>query len=222
MRVKNVSGQTQIWAGQCIENQAYYDIQASELSIWRATDKVIEDITSMNLLVGDDLSYKSTPNEAIAFFLGTLIETAVEQTPPFASKKIKVNGQLKSLFKRVHGINATIASGQTVNIDFTIPYSHVKFTGAEVFGCALGDTLNFTVHDDENNSISGAPTSSPGYPHYLLNQFGFNVEMPNDKYANTSDYDADLYSGMIIRCSYTNNGQNSKYISLNLWLHQVV
>ena len=81
--------------------------------------------------------------------------------------------------------------------------------------------LNYYILDDVNNTYSGAPTTNPGYPYYQLNQFGFNVEMPNENYKNTSNYDADLYYGMIVRCQYTNNGSTEKYVSSNLWLHEV-
>lgn len=140
----------------------------------------------------------------------------VNTAPPFAAKKIVVNGVEKSLFKRVHGANATITANSTADIDFVVPYAHAKFTGANIFGNTLGDTLDFTVHDDASNTYSGAPGSN-----YKLNQFGYDVEMPGEPYENTSDYDADLYYGMVIRCSYTNNTNASAYIAMNVWLHEV-
>jgi hypothetical protein len=147
-------------------------------------------------------NYKSLGNKKI---------TSTAQ--PFAAKTLP-NG--KKLYKRVHGVNATIVAGQTTNIDFIVPYNTCKFSGAEIFGCDLGDTINYYVLDTTNNTYSGAPGSN-----YQLNQFGFNVEMPSGEYENTSNYDADLYLGMVVRCQYTNNGQSTKYISSNLWLHEV-
>jgi len=153
----------------------------------------------------------------------------VDQSPPFASKKILVNGVTKSLFKRVHGVSETIVAGATTSIDFVVPYLAAKFTGANIFGSDLGDTLDFKVMDNATNDYSGAPTSPlpDYYPNYQLNQFGFDVEMPNGAipnggvYENTSNYDADLYPGMIIRCEYTNNGATDKKIAMNVWLHEV-
>jgi hypothetical protein len=152
---------------------------------------------------------------------GEASKVEVDSSPPFASKKIIVNGVEKSLFKRVHGVSASIGSSTTVDIDFTVPYPVAKFTGAEIFNTDNGDTLDFTVHDDASNTYSGAPTSSPGYPNYLLNQFGFDVCMPSDRYKNTSNYDADLYQNMIVRCSYTNNTGSTKTVCMNVWLHEV-
>ena len=143
-------------------------------------------------------------------------EVKVESQIPFASKKIKVGGVEKSLFKRVHGVELSIADGQTGNIDFVVPHPQTKFTGAEIFGTDLGDEVDFTVHDDASNTYSGAPGSN-----YQLNQFGFNVKMPPDRYKNTSNYDADLYYGMIVRCAYTNNSGATKTVYMNVWLHEV-
>jgi len=145
------------------------------------------------------------------------LDVEVESEPPFAAKTIKVNGVTKKLFKRVHGVaSSTIAGGATVNIDFVVPHAHCKFTGAEIMNTDIGDTLNYLILDDASNTYSGAPGS-----HYQLNQFGFNVQMPQTYYANTSDYDADLYQGMIVRCEYTNNSGSAKVITSNLWLHEV-
>lgn len=148
-------------------------------------------------------------------------KVATKEAPPFAEKTILVNGVTKKIYKRIHGTSATVGAGATVDIDFTVPHAHCKFTGAEIINCDIGDEVDYTVHDTSTNTYSGAPTTSPGYPNYLLNQFGFNVKMPEKYYANTSEYDADVYQNMIIRCSYTNNTGSSKTIYTNVWLHEV-
>lgn len=130
---------------------------------------------------------------------------------PFASKKIESG----SLFKRVHGVSSqSIPAGQTANVDFVIPYPTAKFSGAEIFGTSLGDSVNFKVLDDGNGTFSGTPNAP-------LNQFGFGVKMKDGDYKNTSEYDADMYAGMILRCEYTNNSANAKVIYMNLELHEV-
>lgn len=145
----------------------------------------------------------------------------IQKATPFAAKTLSINGATKKIFKRVHGIhNPSVSAGQTVNIELIIPYAWVKFTGAEIFGCELGDIVNFTVHDTVNNDISGLDPQIYG-ANVQLNKFGYDVIMPNDKYANTSEYDADLYQNMIIRCTYTNNGASAKYIGINVWLHEI-
>ena len=137
---------------------------------------------------------------------------------PFASKHIVENGITKSLFKRVHGVSIDIPAGSTGFLEFTIPYAKSKFTGANIFGADLEDTVDFFVLDTVTNTYSGAPGSF-----YVLNQFGFDVEMPpGGVYENTSNYDADLYPNMVVSCAFKNNGASSKYISMNLWIHEVV
>ena len=139
------------------------------------------------------------------------------KTMPFSSNTITVDGETKGLYKRVHGVNVVIPAGQTGYLDFVSPYSATKFTGAEIFGGVIGDSLDFFVLDSVNNDYSGAPGS-----HYILNQFGFDVQMcPGGKYANTSNYDADIYYGMVINCAFKNNGTEDKIIAMNVWLHEV-
>lgn len=70
MRVKNNKQTEDSWCGQIIEPQAEYDIQHTELSTWQSTDKVIQDITSLDLLIGDGTTYKQTSAEAVAYLLG--------------------------------------------------------------------------------------------------------------------------------------------------------
>lgn len=70
MRVKNDSGSNQTWVGQTINNQATYDIQASELHLWQADSKVLTDLGNLDLLIGDGTTYKSTSAEAINYLLG--------------------------------------------------------------------------------------------------------------------------------------------------------
>lgn len=144
----------------------------------------------------------------------------LQKNAPFAAKVLIVNGVVKKLYKRVHGITQLVPTGQTVNIDLVVPYAWCKFTGAEIFNTEFKDSVNFSVHDTANNDISGLDAGTYG-ANFMLNQFGFNVIMPESEYRNTSDYDADLYQNMIIRCSYTNNGQSDKTIGMNVWLHEV-
>lgn len=168
--------------------------------------------------------YRYNETDSTFYDVGTkkeVVHPTAQLLNPFASKKIIINGEEKSLFKRVHGVGLDIAAGSTGNIDFTVPYAFCKFTGANVFGSDIGDTLNFKVLDDATNTISGLDVGTYG-ANFMLNQFGFNVEMPpGGVYENNSNYDADLYLGMILRCEYTNNGSATKHIGMNPWLHEV-
>tara|TARA_Y100000310_G_scaffold243676_1_gene248248 strand:- start:19900 stop:20550 length:651 start_codon:yes stop_codon:yes gene_type:complete len=136
---------------------------------------------------------------------------------PFDSK-ILATGE--SLFKRVHGISKTIPANTTDDIDFVIPYPKAKFSGAEIFGNTHGNEVDFTVHDTDNNDLSGVDVT-PETTNFKLNQFGFGVKIPDGPYSSTSNYDADLYGGMILRCTYKNNSNEEKVILVNYELHEV-
>lgn len=218
--IKNVSGGDKTYLGQLISNNTYYQIQPSEDSAWSNDSTLITDISSGDVLVAKDDTGNNDitdVNAAINYLKNNITQSVeIESETPFAAKQIKVNGVTKKLYKRVHGCNVSVPANSTANLDFVVNYAHAKFTGAEIFGTDLGDTVDFLILDDVNNTYSGAPGS-----YYTLNQFGFDVEMPQERYANTSDYDADLYANITIRCAYTNNTGSAKNISINVWLHEV-
>jgi hypothetical protein len=189
----------------------YISLSGDALSIYFKDDLTSGDETLLDQIV-DDHENVALPTEASA--------VAIDYLPAFAAKTLTVDGVTKKLFKRVHGTHATIPANSTANIDFTVPYATAKFSGAELIGCAIGDVLDYTVHDTATNTYSQAPVGVVG-ANYQLNKFGYAVELPDGYYSNTSNYDADIYSGMIIRCTYTNNGNAAKYIAMNVWLHEV-
>lgn len=71
MRVKNTKQTTDVWVGQTIASMAEYDIQAVELFKWQGDNKVISDLSSGDLLIGDGTAYKSGAANAVNFLLGS-------------------------------------------------------------------------------------------------------------------------------------------------------
>ena len=136
----------------------------------------------------------------------------------FASKAVAEG----KLFKRVHGANTTIVAGATGYVELIIPYPTCKFSGAEIIGADIKDTVDFFVLDNDTNTYSQEPVQTYG-PNFVLNQFGFDVEMypAGLVYSNVSNYDADLFQTMQLLCAYKNNGNAEKYIALNFELHEV-
>lgn len=213
---KNTTGSDITIGGVTVSANSNYTLQAADFPIWASSDTLVTKIGDGSIVINDgvsDLGASDGLSLVKGFFPSKI---GVNEEPPFAAKKIVVNGVEKNLFKRVHGVSANIGANSTGNIDLIVSYAHAKFTGAEIFGTNLGDDLNFYVLDDANNTYSGAPGSN-----YQLNQFGFNVKMPPDRYKNTSDYDADVYTGMVIRCEFTNNTGSAKDVHMNVWLHEV-
>jgi hypothetical protein len=70
MRVKNNTQNSDVWCGQTIAAVAEYDIQPIELFNWQQSDKVIADLSSGSLLIGDGTTYKPQGALAVSFLLG--------------------------------------------------------------------------------------------------------------------------------------------------------
>lgn len=133
------------------------------------------------------------------------------QASPFASKIITANGVTKKLYKREHGIQASLQAGANT-ILFTVPYPWVKIIGLEIlFGEKL-DTVDLMILDSETGAYSTVPN-------YQLNQFGFSVNVAEGEYEEENAYDADLYVGMQIKIVY--NSQSAKTIGINFNLSEV-
>jgi hypothetical protein len=136
-----------------------------------------------------ETNYKSLANKTI-----TLENSA------FTSKKLGT----KSLFNRSHGAAFALTTG-TNTLEFTIPYTTCKITGAELINAEIGDYFDFFVV----------------HPTYgVLGQFAFSNYVAKDFYSRVSSYDADLVSGLILRCVYASI--SAKTIYINYLLHEVV
>lgn len=146
--------------------------------------------------------------------------TPLNIVSPFGSKVLS-NG--KKLFRRVHGISASVQD-QPDTIDFVVPYPQCKITGVQILGGKLGDKCNFMVLD----SVDGVIQQSMGValenitPNLQLNQFGFNVNIIPDVASYPSKYDADLVQGMVLRVVYDAVDELiPRTIYINFDLHQV-
>lgn len=129
----------------------------------------------------------------------------------FASKHLSDG---RSLFRRKHGVRKTIGSGKTESVILIVPYKVCKIDEVEVINCSAGDTCNLKVLD----SIAGDYT---GISSYLLNQFGFDVNLSDLYYTDTSNYDATLNIGMQVNVEITNNTEASIEYGVNFVLHEV-
>lgn len=133
---------------------------------------------------------------------------------PFTEKQLR-NGQ--KIYVAVEGKDfAVTTAGNDNNCDFTVPFSHCKFTGLEIIGASTGDMVKLQILDDANGTYSTVAN-------YVLNQFGGKnsyVNVAKDFYSRESGYDADLYTGMVIRVIYKTISDKSVYI--NYLLHEVV
>ena len=112
------------------------------------------------------------------------------------------------------GTATVIPANSTVNIDYAIPYALVKYTGAEVLNCDMGDKADFKILDTPTGTYSGTPNA-------VLNQFGFTWNMAPSYHKILMNYASDLYQGMRAVIIYTNNTNASKTIYVNHFMHEV-
>lgn len=126
---------------------------------------------------------------------------------PFAQKTF--NG--KGLFKRIHGLQMTSVIGMNT-FEFVVPYNQCKITGVEIIGASSCDIADLEVYDTATGTFSGVPN-------YMLNQFGFTVNVSKDFYEQKSEFDSDLYLGMKIEVHLV--AQAAGLIGINLILNEV-
>lgn len=174
------------------------------------SEDVINKIMSGDIVVSADNATELPKSQAIAFLNGYITDSEgypISKSVPFSSKTI--GG--KKLFKRVHGIQKECVVGENV-FEFIIPYPSCKITGMEMIGGTSCDKVNLEVYDTATGAISGVPN-------YKLNQFGFLVNVSENYYAHTSEYDADMYLGMKLEVHYFS--QVAKTIGVNFILNEL-
>lgn len=129
--------------------------------------------------------------------------------PSAFSAKVTTDG--KKLYARTVGVQQEVTVGANT-IDYVLTYPWCKMIGAEIINCSALDYIDFKVYDSEAGTYSGVSN-------YLLNQFGFSVNLPKDFYRREAPYDADIYQGM--KLSVTYNTLVAKTIGINLLLNEV-
>lgn len=208
------------YVGLEVPAEGYLQIPYNLESKFANASALLIDIANDIVLVSkleDAAGHITDVNTAIGFLKDALprdvsISTIQAGQLPFASKVLP-NG--KKLYRRIHGVSAVVA-GAADNINFSVPYESCKITGIEIIGCEKGDRVNFKIFDTPAGTISGVPN-------LLLNQFGFNVALPDAYYENVSPYDADLIEDLVIRLEYDaiNTDLLPKTVYVNFTLHEV-
>jgi len=207
MRVKNTKGTDDTWCGQLIEAGAEYDLQSADMIPWRSNDKVMQDLSTLDLLIGDGVSYKTSGASAVSYLLGTSQDVTVKEQPAFAAKTV---GGLK-LYTRATGKTFAVDVGANA-LDFLIPYNAMKFNGIEITNGKIGEKVSLKVLDTPTGTITTVPN-------YLLNQFGFDLNLPDGFYVRESAYDADVIKDLQVRIEY--NAVEARDVYVNYLIHEV-
>lgn len=213
--IKNTTLSDLTIEGQVIAPSTYYLIQDTEINKFRSSSDLMVHIAAGDILVAksDDGTTDITDvNTGIDYLKNNLHQVVESITYPFASKVLEDG---RSIFKRKHGVlSLPVSPGATVETLFVVPYPSCKVNEVEVVGSKLGDTVNFKVLDTSTGAVSG-------FPNAPLNQFGFDVNVTDDFYRESSNYDADLFLGLQLSMSYTNNGTSELTPRFNILLHEV-
>lgn len=220
--IKNLSSENKTYAGMMIAAGESYTIAQDELKAFQISQKLMEDF--LKEAPEASIASEVTPSQemigadAIKFLLSNVV--TVEELPqnyPFAKKEL-ADG--KKLFRRKHGIRKECPGETETFIDMVVPYVQCKIDEVEIINCSGNDDVDLKVLDTAENAYSQAPVESVG-PNYLLNQFGFDVCVSDLYYSDSSNYDADLFQGMIVRAVFKNRDTESKNIGINFVLHEV-
>lgn len=123
---------------------------------------------------------------------------------PFASKEL-ANGD--KIFRRNHGYQHLMTTGES-SFEVVVPFK-CKLQEAEVIWCPEQVSVDFKVLDTAAGNYSGVPN-------YMLDQFGWAVNVAKDMYKDRSEFEADLYTGMRIQVTVYNNSGIEKTIGFNI------
>lgn len=137
--------------------------------------------------------------------------TSVQSVPSFGAKTFLSNGVVKKLFARNTGFQQAVTTGSNV-INYTATYAWAKVLGVEIIGGETLDYVDFEVYDTAAGTYSGVANA-------LLNKFAYSHNIAKDYYVRLSQFDADLYVGMIIKITY--NSQSNKTVAINLIMNEV-
>ncbi len=131
---------------------------------------------------------------------------------PFCSKELP-NG--KKLYRNKHGYTFTLEASTTTVYSITVPYTECKINEAEVLWAPEGVTLDMKIKDTSTGTYSTVPD-------YVFAQYSHGVVVAKDFYRDISQYDADVYSGMILEFTLTNSSETEKTVGINITFHKVV
>jgi hypothetical protein len=136
---------------------------------------------------------------------------SVQSAAPFGAKSLIISGVLKKFYARNTGVQYALSSGSNL-LEYTIGYPWVKIIGIECIGAESLDTAEIKVYDNSSGTYSGVPN-------VLLNQFGYTLNMAKDFYRRESPFEADLYSGMVLKFTYVS--VSAKTIGVNFIMNEV-
>lgn len=208
IRFKNNTQAARSWAGQEIQAGEYYTLEVGEEAVWSKNSSVLVSITDAELILNDGTRDVASVPDALKILFGlSPKDVQVVTNPPFAGK---VLGE-KKIFSRMTGKKFPVTVGVNI-LDFLIPKTEMKMNGVEITNGKVGETVNFKVLDTATGAISTIPN-------FMLNQFAFDVNLPDGFYSQKSNYDADVIKDLVIRIEIT--AVEARDLCVNYLLHEL-
>lgn len=222
--IKNPGSQSKVWQGKTIAPGEYYKLTNAELPSWIDDESVFQDIAYGFMIVakaGDGTQDVVNPLEGWNYLIGN-VPAEVHNTSYAFADKITKDG--KKLFRRKHGLApVTVQPGQSTIFELTVPYAQCKINKLEIIGANNNDQIDFLILDTEQGMVQqgmGVPANMIT-PYLPLNQFGFDVCVSKDYYADESNYDAEIYGGMVVHMVFYNKGTEEVKVGVNITLHEM-
>lgn len=212
IKLKNVQDIYDVYSGQGINPGEYYTLQSEqEINNFACDAKVNEHIHSnpAKLIVNDGENDLSSVLGGLWLTSNNIQKVTIQSQPSFGSKTLPTG---ERLIKRVEGVQVDLVEG-TNTINYSIPWNWVKITGVEIVGCESLDVADLFVMDNAIGTFSGTPNA-------MLNQFAFTINLSKDFYEHRSEFDADLYKTMVLKCTYVS--KTAKTIGVNFILNEVI
>jgi hypothetical protein len=133
---------------------------------------------------------------------------------PYSAKKfITSSGLVKNLYTRNVGTQNTVVNGANT-INYTATFAWCKMIGMEAINGLAGDYASMYVYDTPAGTYSGTPN-------LLLNRYGYDLNIAPGYYEKKSQFDADVYVGMILRVIYTSVTTDSRFLGINFLMNEV-
>lgn len=211
IKLKNTTGSDITLLGQLIEASGEYSLQLGEAERYSADNATLSAIGAGSIVVNDGTSDLSI-TLGIDLLKGLApVKTSVQSIPSFGAKTFLYNGAVKKLYARNHGIQQALSAGSNT-ISYTISYPWVKMIGVEVVNAEALDYVDLKVKDTAQGTYSGTPNS-------VLNQFAYSHNIPKDYYIRLSQFDADIYQGMVVEVTF--NSVSAKTVGVNFIMNEV-
>lgn len=205
--IKNKTGSIGVFRGIELQIDEVFLVPAQSVQSWGGDVVISGLIVSGGLHVSINGTTFLDPITGLKYIQGNIADVNVAANPTFTSKLVGT----KKIFSRMTGKKFPVEVGLNT-LDFLIPKNEMKMNGVEITNGKIGETVNFKVLDTSTGTLS----TIPNFP---LNQFAFDINLPDGFYSQKSNYDADVIKDLVIRIEIT--AVEARDLCVNYLLHEL-